>query len=444
MPASPRRLRDTFSRALVLESPDPSLDALLAEQGFVVERLPDEATQDTALVLDRLRAFDPDLLFKRSRFVVDEAVLEAAPHLAAVMLCCIGDDSVDKAACARRGVLVMNDPVSNGRSVAEMVMGEMIILARRLFAAHEAGRQHLWTKDAYRRFELKGKTLGIVGLGNIGKQVAQMATSFGMHVRFFDTSEIAREVGVALGYSCAKTMMDLFRSADVVTLHVSAEDVRGSSNEGLVTYEHLAALGDDCPAPSPRLLLNAARGFLFEMDDLQRALDEGHVRAAALDVFPDEPGSKKDPWTNPFAAHTSVVTTPHIGAATEEAQPRIAAYIAATARLFNETATVRDTVYAPRTTIGVEADAPYHVLAVTHADARGTKKAIADAIYDSGASNLQSAHRDFPKYGYAYDVSAIDRPLSEEQLAALVARADALAGVPGSIRSVRQLEVRKG
>lgn len=439
----PRRLRPTLSRALVLESPDPTLDDYLREQGFAVERLPDEATQDTAFVLERLRTFDPDVLFKRSRFVVNDAVLEAAPHLAAVMLCCIGDDSVDKAACARHGVLVMNDPISNGRSVAEMVFGEMIALSRRLFAAHEAGRKHLWTKDAVRRFELKGKTLGIVGLGNIGKQVAQMAVGFGMHVRFFDTSEIAREVGTALGYTCVRTLHELFRTSDVVTLHVSAEDIRGSSNEGLVTYDHLAALGDDCPAPSPRLLLNAARGFLFDMDDLRRALDEGHVRAAALDVFPEEPGSKKDPWTNPFAEHPNVVTTPHIGAATEEAQPRIAAYIAGTTRMFNETGTVRDTVYAPRVHIGVEADAPYHVLAVTHADARGTKKAIDDAIYESGASNLQSAHRDFPKYGYAYDVSAIDRPLTEAQLARLVARADELSGVTGAIRSVRQIEVTR-
>lgn len=441
--SSLRHLRPTFSRALVLESPDPSLDAYLREQGFAVERLPEEATQDTSYVLERLRAFDPDLLFKRSRFEVNDAVLEAAPHLAAVMLCCIGDDSVDKAACARHGVLVMNDPISNGRSVAEMIFGEMIVLARRLFAAHEAGRQHLWTKDAVRRFELKGKTLGIVGLGNIGKQVAQMATAFGMHVRFFDTSEVAREVGVALGYTSCKTMMELFRTSDVVTLHVSAEDIRGASNEGLVSYDHLAALGDDCPAPSPRLLLNAARGFLFDLADLRRALDEGHVRAAAIDVFPEEPGSKKDPWTNPFAEHSGVVTTPHIGAATEEAQPRIAAYVAGTTRMFNETGTVRDTVYAPRVTIGVEADAPYHVLAVTHTDARGTKKAINDAIYESGANNLQSAHRDFPKYRYAYDVSAIDRPLTDEQIGRLIARADELSGQTGAIRSIRQFAVEK-
>lgn len=439
--SAPRRLRARFARALVLESPHPSLDDYLREQGFEVERLPDEATQDTAFVLDRLRTFDPDLLFKRSRFVVDDAVVQAAPHLAAVMLCNIGDDSVDKHACARAGVLVMNDPVSNGRSVAEMVFGEMITLARRVFHAHESGRQHVWTKDAHRRFELKGKTLGVVGLGHIGKQVAQMATAFGMQVRFFDTSEIAREVGTALGFTCVRTLLELFRTSDVVSLHVSSEDSRGASNEGFVTYEHLAALGQACPAPSPRLLLNAARGFLFADDDLRRALDEGHVRAAALDVFVDEPGSKKDPWTNPFADHPNVVTTPHIGAATEEAQPRIAAYVASTTRLLNETGTVRDTVYAPRTTIGVEADVPYHVLAVTHADARGTKKAIDDAIYESGASNLQSAHRDFPKYGYAYDVSAIDRPLSDAQLDRLIVRADELSGVEGAIRSVRQIEV---
>jgi D-3-phosphoglycerate dehydrogenase / 2-oxoglutarate reductase len=125
-----RWLRPRFEKALVLEHPDPSLDDYLREQGLTVERLPEEATQDRAHVLERLREGQHDLLFKRSRFVVDDEVLAASDRLAAVLLCCIGDDSVDKAACAARGVMVMNDPVSNGRSVAEMVFGEMIVLAR--------------------------------------------------------------------------------------------------------------------------------------------------------------------------------------------------------------------------------------------------------------------------------------------------------------------------
>ncbi len=436
-----RRLRPRFERALVLEHPDPTLDGYLREQGLEVERLPEESTQDRAYVLDRLRAGQHDLLFKRSRFVIDAEVLAASDKLAAVLLCCIGDDSVSKQACAEAGVMVMNDPVSNGRSVAEMVFGEMIVLARRLFTSHEAGRQHVWTKDNTRRYELKGKVIAIIGLGNIGKQVANMAEAFGMHVRFYDTNEVAREVGVALGYTASKNLMEAFREADVVTLHTSSEDARGQSNAGLITYEHFAALGANRGDGSPRLVVNAARGFLYDPADLRRALDDGHVRGAAVDVFPDEPGSKADQWANPFADVPDVVTTPHIGAATVEAQPRIAAHMAGTARLFHLYGTVRDTVFAPRQTIGVDAEPPCYALAVVHSDARGTRKAIADALYDAGASTLQSAHRDFAKLGIAYDLSAMDRPLTDDQLADLIARAQRLSGDPTAIRSLRQFSV---
>lgn len=444
MPDAPavRWLRDSFARALVLEHPDPSLDALLREQGLEVERLPEEATQDRAFVLNRLRSGQHDLLFKRSRFVVDDEVLAASDRLAAVLICAIGDDSVDKAACARAGVMVMNDPVSNGRSVAEMVMGEMIVLARRLFTSHEAGRQNRWTKDATRRYELKGKTISVVGLGNIGRQVAQMAESFGMTVQFFDTNEVAREVGQALGYRPTKTLLDAFREADIVTLHTSAEDGRGASNAGMITYEHLAALGANRPEPSPRLFVNAARGFLVDPADLRRAIDEGAVRGVAVDVFADEPGSKADAWENPFADVEDAVTTPHIGAATVEAQPRIALHMAGTARLMNLYGTVRDTVFAPRQTIGVDAEPPAYGLAVVHSDVRGTRKAIADALYDAGASTLQSAHRDIPRYGIAYDLSAIDRELPREALDDLIERARRLSGEPTAIRSIRQFPIR--
>lgn len=438
-----RRLNSQFQKALVLENPHPSLDDYLREQGIEPERLPESATQDVGFVLERLRDGQHDLLFKRSRFVVDDAVLEASEKLAAVLLCCIGDDSVDKAACARRGVLVMNDPVSNGRSVAEMVIGEMIGLARRLFHANEAGRQHLWTKDSKQRYELKGKVLSVIGLGNIGKQVAQLAEGFGMQIRFYDTAEVAREVGAALGWTPSRTLLEAFREADVVSLHLSSEDARGASNRDLITYEHFAQLGAARPAGSPALFLNAARGFLYVPSDLKRAVEEGHVRAAAVDVFPDEPGSSADVWENPYADVPGVVTTPHIGAATEEAQPRIAAHIAGTTRLFANYGTVRDTVFAPRQAIGVEAEAPYWALAVVHSDVRGTKKALSDAIYDAGASNLQSSHRDFPKLGIAYDISAIDYPLTEAQLDDLVERARRLSGDESAIRSLRQFEVAK-
>lgn len=436
-----RFLNERFQRALILEEPDPSLDDHLREQGIEPERVPKPACYDTDAMVERLEDGQHDLLFKRSSFTVDERVVQASDNLAAIMLCCIGDDSVDKRACAREGVLVLNDPVSNGRSVVEMVMGEMIGLARRIFSANEAGREHLWTKDSAGRYELMDKTLSIVGLGNIGKQLARLADAFGMEVYFYDESDVAREVGTTLGWTSCATLAEAFRAGDFVTVHVSAEDPEGHSNEGLINYSHFRQLGADRADNSPRAFINAARGFLYDPADLTRAIDEGHVRAAAVDVFPDEPGSEGDEWTNPYADVEEVVTTPHIGAATQEAQPRIASHISTSTRLLNEKGTVRDTVYAPGQTIGVNAEPPYWMLAVVHSDVRGTKKAIDDTIYEAGASNLQSNHRDFPDLGIAYDVNAIDQRLSDEQLRFIIEAAQSLSGDPSAIRALRHFEV---
>ncbi|MFW5811526.1 MAG: NAD(P)-dependent oxidoreductase [Alkalispirochaetaceae bacterium] len=440
---SVRRLRGRFGSALILENPHETLDRELEAQGIEVERLPERATRDRDFVLQRLRDGGHDLLFKRSRFLVDQEVLEAAPQLAAVMLCCIGDDSVDKNACAREGVLVMNDPVSNGRSVAEMVIGEMICLARRIFVAHEAGREHLWTKESSGRYELQGRTISVIGLGNIGRQVARLAEAFGMRVAFYDQSSVAREVGRAFGWIECSSLEEAFRTGDVVTLHLSAEDSQGRRNERVIGLDHFRLLGADRGEQTPRVFVNAARGFLYDPDALRTALAEGVVRAAAIDVFPDEPGSRDDPWHNPYAELESVTTTPHIGAATEEAQPRIAQYMAGSAQLFNLRGTVRDTVFRPKLRIDLDAEPGQWALAVVHSDARGTKKAIADTIFEAGANYLDSNHHDFPRYGIAYDLSAIDRPLEESELDRLVEAATEISGDPTAIRSIRQFRVGK-
>lgn len=439
----PRHLRGRFRSALILENPHSQLDAALRAQGLEVQRLPEQATRDRDQVLQQLREGDHDLLFKRSRFEVDAEVLDAAPHLAAVVLCCIGDDSVDKAACAERGVMVLNDPVSNGRSVAEMVIGEMICLARRIFISHEAGREHLWTKDSRGRFELQGRTIAVIGLGNIGRQVARLAEAFGMRVVFHDRSAVAREVGRAFGWRDCGSLDEAFRLADVVSLHLSAEDPEGRRNQDVIGTSHFRQLGAALSDVSPRVFINAARGFLYDPAALREAISAGWIRAAAVDVFPDEPGSGEDPWHNPYADEPAVATTPHIGAATEEAQPRIAAHVAESARLLNRRGTVRDTVFRPKLEIGVDAEAGHWILAVVHSDARGTKKAISDAIYNAGANNLDSSHHDFPRYGIAYELAVIDQPLDQRQLAALEHDAAELTGDPGAIRSLRQFQVEE-
>jgi D-3-phosphoglycerate dehydrogenase len=423
----------------VLENPDPTLDDGLRAAGMEVVRIP--RSPDRAGLLDLLAKHRPQLLFKRSRLVVDAEVLDHARDLFAVMLCCIGDDSVDKMAAADRGVLVMNDPRSNGRSVAEMVIGELLVGARRLPEAWELTRRHGWDKSSAGRYELKGKTLGILGLGNIGKQVARLAETLGMKLLFHDNDEVAQAVGETMDWAAARDIGELFAQSDVLSDHVTAEDVRGRSNHGLVKREHLMALGEARGDTSPRIFLNLARGLVLDPEDLIAAVRAGRVRQAFVDVFPEEPHGN-DGWNNPFAGVPQVHATPHIGAATEDAQPRIARKMAQTARLLSAQATVEDCVFAPKHRIEVAntAESP-HILAVVHSDERGTKKAVDDAIFRAGVSNLQSAHRDFPRFGIAYDVSVIERPLTESQVEFLVAEATQLTSRPDAIRAVRQVSL---
>jgi D-3-phosphoglycerate dehydrogenase len=436
----PRLLNGPLTRALVFENPDRLLDDLLLKSGFdEVHRV--EKTPDKARLLELIDGVRPHVIFKRSRLEIDAEVIAHANELFAVMLCCIGDDSVDKEAAAASGVLVLNDPRSNGRSVAELVLGQVLMGARRIPEAWDETRHNRWDKSATGRFEVKGKTLGILGLGHIGKQVARMAEGLGLDVLFFDNDESAVAVGETFEWTPARSAEDLFESSDFVTVHVSATDLTGASNVGLIEREWLMGLGRHRPADSPRVFINAGRGTLLEPTDLRAAVAADRVRQAFIDVHPDEPQSGVVHWDNPYGDLPQVHCTPHIGAATRDAQPRIAQKMARTARLFSQRGVVEDCVYAPKRRIEVPGSAGNTVLAVVHADLRGTKKAVDDAIYAAGVDNLESAHRDFRQHGIAYDLSVLDRPLTDEQVQGLIDGACVLTGRADAIRSVRQIAV---
>lgn len=429
---------EPFERALVVESPHESLDRLLAREGVRVERL--DSVTDTGALIDALRRTRAQVLFKRSRVEVTRELLEACPDLRTVQLCCIGDDSVDKQACADHGVLVFNDPVSNGRSVVELAIGHLIALSRRLFDTSEAMRRHGWNKSANGRTEVLGKRLGIVGLGNIGRQVARLAEALGMEVGFYDNRLVARTIGEECGWRGFDTLEELFRSSDMVTVHVSAHDALGHDNAGLLDRV-LHLLAADRPAGAPRVFLNLARGNVHSADALLGAVREGAIRYAAVDVYPEEPAPGARQWINPYADEPRIICTPHIGAATEEAQPRIARRVAATQLDHFRFGTMRDCVFAPRAKVDVSDRARGRVvLAVVHSVSRGTKKAIDDAVYEAEASNLGSMHLDF-EVGIAYDVSVLDRPLDRAQLERIVHRAHELSGDPDAVRSIRQILV---
>jgi D-3-phosphoglycerate dehydrogenase / 2-oxoglutarate reductase len=433
------RIRMTpFDRALVIESPHASLDHWLERAGIQSTRL--DAVPDDAALIDALNDTGAQVLFKRSRVPVTRAVIEACPELYAVQLCCIGTDSVDKEACAERGVMVFNDPISNGRSVVELAMAHLVALSRRLYETDVAMRADRWEKSEHGRFEVLGKVLGIVGLGNIGRQVARAAQGLGLEIRFYDTRPVAQEVGIEMGWQPAASLVELFRGSDLVTVHTSARDAWDNDNAGLLDPV-LGQLGADRPEPSPKVFLNLARGNLHSAEALLDAVRSGAVRRAAVDVFPEEPAPGAPSWHNPYGEEPRVACTPHIGASTLEAQPRIARRVASTIERFSQVGELRDCVFEPRATLSVAEAAPGHaVIAVVHSVSRGTKKAVDDAIFEAEASNLGSTHRDFP-IGIAYDLSVVDRSLRADEIERLVERAAALAHDAQAIRSVRQMVV---
>lgn len=433
-----RIVTSPFSRALVIESPHMSLDDHLRGVGIEPTRLDSVTSFD--VLIDAINATGSEVLFKRSRVPVTREVLAACPGLYAVQLCCIGDDSVDKDACVEAGVLVFNDPVSNARSVVELAVGHIISLSRRLYATNAASHSHIWDKTNRERYEILGKSIGIVGLGNIGRQVARACEALGMKVRFYDSRPVAQEVGQEMGWIPDEDLGSLFRNSDVVSVHTSAKDAWGTDNEGLLD-PYLSLLGAERPPENPRIFLNLARANVHSPASLLAAVGEGQVTRAAIDVYPDEPAPGSASWVNPYAEESRVVCTPHIGAATQEAQPRIARRVAATIGNFSRFGKLRDCVFSPRAKMEVpDAKAGNAVLGVVHSTERGTKKAVDDAIYAAGASNLGSVHRDFPN-GIAYDLAVIDRPLEGAQLEAIAAHAMNLAGDPNAIRVVRQLVV---
>lgn len=423
-----------------MESPHATLDDHLHQFGMSVERL--DVVPDEDSLIRAIQHSQAEVLFKRSRVPVTARLLEQCPSLHVVQLCCIGDDSVDKDAAARHGVLVFNDPVSNARSVVELAIGHLIALSRRLYETNARAHSNAWEKNATQRFEVLGKKLGIVGLGNIGRQVARAASALGMEVWFHDNRPVAQEVGMEMGWERAASLEQLFAGSDLVTVHTSARDAWGRDNAGMLDGS-LGRLGADRPDNAPRIFLNLARGNVHSTEALRAAVEAGVVRRAAVDVYPEEP-APGGTWTNPYADLPQVVCTPHIGAATQEAQPRIAHRVARTVGRFSRFGTLRDCVFAPRARLTVPRPMPGHaILAVVHSTSRGTKKAVHDAIYRAEASTLGSAQQDFPN-GIAYDLSVLDRALPASELDALVETAKEIAGDPTAIRSVRQVVVPEG
>jgi D-3-phosphoglycerate dehydrogenase / 2-oxoglutarate reductase len=297
-------------KALLLENIHPEGVRLLTERGIEVEEVKgalDEPELITALP-------GVQLLGIRSKTNVTASVFDASPELQAIGAFCIGTNQVDLTAAATLGIPVFNAPFSNTRSVVELVIAEIIALARHLTDKNAGMHAGVWDKSAKGAHEVRGRTLGIVGYGNIGSQLSVVAEALGMRVYFYD---VADKLALGNARRC-ETLAELLEVAETVSLHVDGRP----GNAGLFGAEQFAMMR------RRSLFLNLCRGFVVDHEALRAHLLSGQIAGAALDVFADEPKSAGDPFSTSLQGLPNVILTPHIGGSTEEAQTDIGRFVA--------------------------------------------------------------------------------------------------------------------
>ena len=296
-------------RALLLENVHPLAADILRDAGFDVEtRAPALDPDELITALEGV-----DLLGIRSKTEVTGRVIEACPDLMAIGAFCIGTNQIDLNTAARHGIAAFNAPYSNTRSVVELAVANILAMARRLTDRNQALHAGVWDKSASGSHEVRGRTLGIVGYGNIGSQLSVVAEMLGMQVYFYDTDD-----KLALGNArrCS-SLEELLDSVETVTLHVDGR----AGNAGIFGAEQVARM-------RPRsLFLNLSRGFVVDYDALREAIVSGHVAGAAVDVFPSEPKRRGDAFESPLRGLPNVILTPHVGGSTEEAQEDIGRFV---------------------------------------------------------------------------------------------------------------------
>ena len=290
---------------LLLENISDAAVAEFTSAGYQVRKLSGAMNEDD--LINEIK--DVHLLGIRSKTKVTRRVLEAAKKLQAIGCFCIGTNQVDLKAATEHGVAVFNAPYSNTRSVAELVIGLSIILIRRIVDKNAAAHNGTWLKEATGSYELRGKTLGIVGYGNIGSQVSVLAEGMGMNVIYYDA-----ETKLPLGNAeQQRTLKELFNKSDIISLHVPSS----KTTANMITKEVLA------DAKPGAIFINYARGEVVDLEALKEALQSGLLSGAAIDVFPVEPEKNGASFSTPLQKLSNVILTPHIGGSTEEAQHNI-------------------------------------------------------------------------------------------------------------------------
>jgi len=296
-------------KVLLLENPDPRAAELFRQEGYQVDTVPGGLDEDELAA----RIEGVSILGIRSKTQVTAKVLEAANRLMAVGAFCIGTNQIDLVGCMKKGVPVFNAPFSNTRSVVELALGEIIMLARRIPEKNPKMHRGEWDKSAGGSFEVRGKKLGIVGYGNIGSQLSVVAEAIGLQVLYYD---VAEKLQLGNAVKC-RTLDELLQQADIVTLHVDGRQ----ENTNLIGTRELALMKPGA------LLLNNARGHVVDVPALAAVLRSGHLGGAAVDVFPHEPKTNQESFESELRGLPNVLLTPHIGGSTAEAQRNIAEFV---------------------------------------------------------------------------------------------------------------------
>jgi D-3-phosphoglycerate dehydrogenase / 2-oxoglutarate reductase len=293
-------------KILLLENISETAIAKMHQYGYAsIKKIP--GALDEASLIKELK--DVHMVGIRSKTQITRNVIEQAPKLQAIGAFCIGTNQIDITAATQHGITVFNAPYSNTRSVAELVIAAGIMLIRRIIDKNQAAHAGKWNKDASGSYELRGKTLGIIGYGNIGSQVSVLAEAMGMKVIFYD---VLTKLPLGNASAC-HSMKELLGKADIVSLHVpELESTKNLMNKTAIRQMKKGSI-----------LINYARGEVVDLDALAAALRAGDLGGAAIDVFPVEPEKNGDAFSSPLQGLSNVLLTPHIGGSTIEAQENI-------------------------------------------------------------------------------------------------------------------------
>lgn len=392
---------------LLLEGVHASAVDVLRAAGYSqIESLP-SALPDAQL---KEKIADVHFLGIRSRTQLTEEVFAHAHKLAAVGCFCIGTNQVDLQAARARGVAVFNAPYSNTRSVAELVIAEAILLLRGVPAKNAAAHRGGWLKTAENSYEIRGKTLGVVGYGAIGTQLSVLAEGLGMHVLFHD---VVAKLPLGNARQVAN-LQELLAASDIVTLHVPETP----STQWMLGAAQIAAMKPGS------ILINASRGTVVEIEPLAEAIRSGKLLGAAIDVFPVEPRGNKDEFLSPLRGLDNVILTPHIGGSTLEAQANIGIEVAEKLVRYSDTGTTTSSVNFPE--VALPSHPGKHRLLHVHHNVPGVLSEI-NRIFSDNHINIASQYlQTNEKIGYV----VIDLDAGSSELAL-----EKLAQVPGTIRS---------